>query len=237
MYEYAANGSLAGFFKDDHTRASLPAEKRLRVMFELAKAVHCLHTGNYSGLKVFHRDIKSENICLAEDFTAKLIDYGLVKFRIDENSDNTGSIMQIGSTKGAVGTPGYMCPEYSREMLMWSECPFIPAYDVFSIGIVMAELILGRLNQNVYQTYVKKDEHTMVTDGLEQLQKDADKKVDWQNQDALQLVCRTAIGCITPDSNTRLGTEVIMANLEMACQLIAASQPRNRTITSDGQVT
>ena len=218
-------------------------------MFELARAVNFLHTGDSHGWKAFHRDIKSANICLAEDFTARLTGFGVSECVPDETSniipkfvpDETSKVIPgsiLLSTEGDIfGTPGYMCPEYSREMLMWSECPFIPAYDVFSIGIVMAELILGRLNQNVYQTYVKKDEHTMVTDGLEQLQKDADKKVDWQNQDALQLVCRTAIGCITPDSNTRLGTEVIMANLEMACQLIAASQPRNRTITSDGQVT
>ena len=43
-------------------------------MFELARAVHILHTGDCDNFMVYHRESKSANICLAEDFTARLID-------------------------------------------------------------------------------------------------------------------------------------------------------------------
>ena len=84
VYEYAAKGSLDSFLQDDGNRARLPAQTRLSIMFELARAVHFLHTGGCvidgNGWIVFHRDIKSANLCLAEDFTARLIDFGLAKF-------------------------------------------------------------------------------------------------------------------------------------------------------------
>ncbi|KAI2494578.1 serine/threonine kinase [Fragilaria crotonensis] len=83
VYEYAANGSLAGFLSDDGNRARLSSDIRLRIMHELTRAVHFLHTGGCKvegkGWKVFHRDIKSANICLADDFTPRLIDCGLAK--------------------------------------------------------------------------------------------------------------------------------------------------------------
>ena len=87
-------------------------------MFELARAVHFLHSGGCHGWKVSHRDIKSADICLAEDFTARLIDCGLAMFVPDENSKIiSGPVTAlVWNTSGvpAFGTPGYMCLEYSR---------------------------------------------------------------------------------------------------------------------------
>lgn len=128
-----------------------------------------MHTGGCAGLKVFHRDIKSANICLAEDFTARLIDCGLAKFVPDENADKSpwSVTPSIRSTyRGlAFGTPGYMCPEYVGNKGEGISCPFIAAFDMFSIGVVMAELILGCLTggktrngktiDSVYRIYVK----------------------------------------------------------------------------------
>ena len=102
-------------------------------MFELTRAVHFLHAGGCKvegkGWKVYHRDIKSANICLAEDFTARLIDCGLAKFVPDENSKVLpGSVTaSLRSRTGgpAFGTPGYMCREYSRKMCDDGSCPYI----------------------------------------------------------------------------------------------------------------
>ncbi len=84
VYEYTANGSLADFFTDDGNRARLSSDVRLSIMFQLVRAVHFLHTGGCKvagkGWKVFHRDIKSANIYLADDFTPRLIDCGLSFF-------------------------------------------------------------------------------------------------------------------------------------------------------------
>ncbi|KAI2489361.1 serine/threonine kinase [Fragilaria crotonensis] len=147
VYEYTANGSLDGFLKDDVMRARLPADKRLSIMYEVARAVHFLHTGG-AGFKVFHSDIKSANIYLTEDFTPRLIDCGLAKFVEDErNASWSATTKQTGLTEGpAIGTIGYMCPGYTWNKENHITCDYIPAFDVYSLGVVMAELVLGRLN-------------------------------------------------------------------------------------------
>jgi hypothetical protein len=63
VYEYAAYGSLTGFFSDDGNRARLSAGIRLSIVFEFARgAVHFLHTGGCECLQVCHCNITSENI-------------------------------------------------------------------------------------------------------------------------------------------------------------------------------
>ena len=230
VYEYAANGSLDSFLQDDGNRARLPADTRLSIMFELARAVHFLHAGGCHGWKVFHRDIKSANICLAEDFTARLIDCGLAKFVPDDNSNIIpGSVTpSVRSTSGgpAFGTPGYMCPEYSRKKCEGIPCPYIAAFDVFSIGVVFVELILGCLIggqstrngmkfENAFRRYVKDEDDELIVDGWKLLQSDVDPVIDWKPE-SLEHVCKTAIRCMAPFPEDRLSTNELVDELRMA---------------------
>ncbi|KAI2503197.1 serine/threonine kinase [Fragilaria crotonensis] len=231
VYEYATNGSLAGFFVDDGSRARLSAATRLSIMFELVRAVHFLHTGGCKvkgkGWKVFHRDIKSANICLADDFTPRLIDCGLAKFVPDDNSNATPGPLTVSlrsNTVGlAFGTPGYMCPEYLRKKGRGLPCPYIAAFDVFSIGVVLVELILGCLNggqlirndpqrHDIFGMYVQDERGRLVVDGLEKLLLNADRTIIW-NPVSLDLVCKAAMQCMAPVSEDRLSTKVLLNKL------------------------
>ncbi|KAI2493974.1 serine/threonine kinase [Fragilaria crotonensis] len=231
VYEYAANGSLADFFTDEGNRARLPADMRLSIMFELTRAVHFLRTGGCkvagNGWKVFHRDIKSANICLAADFTPRLIDCGLAKFVRDDNYSGIPGAVTLKSTSrdGTFGTPGYMCPEYSRKKSEGTPCPYIAAYDVFSLGVVLVELILGCLNgghstrtrngmqfENAFRRYVKDDSDRLIVDGLEKLMRDADPTIIW-NAGTLDLVCKAAIQCMAPFSDEKLSTGDLLDKL------------------------
>jgi ankyrin repeat protein/serine/threonine protein kinase len=225
VLEYAANGSLDRFLKDDDMRDRLSASTRLSIMYQVARAIHCLHTGA-AGFTVFHRDIKSSNICLTEDFTPRLNGCGMAKFVEDEdnNSFPSTTIEITGSSQGvASGTPGYMCPEYAWKKFSSIQCDYIPAYDVYSFGVVMAELTLGRLNDgkptNVLQTYVMNGE-TPIVDGWKKLKDNADKKVTW-NAEALEVVCMTVIRCITPSSERRLSTINLLDLLKHAIDIQA----------------
>jgi serine/threonine protein kinase len=225
VYEYAANGSLDRFLKDDDMRAGLSAATRLSIMYQVARAVRFLHNGA-AGFKVLHRDIKSANICLTEDLTPKLIDCGLAKFVEKKHTTfSKGSIIQTGSTQGPViGTIGYMCPEYASTTTQGIKCDYIPAYDVYSIGVVMAELILGHLNghpRNVSQAYVRNDDETPKVDGWKRLKDDVDKNVTWK-ADALEVVCLTTIGCLIQTSQGRLSTIKLLDLLKHAIDLQAA---------------
>jgi serine/threonine protein kinase len=219
VLEYAANGSLDRFLMNKDKMALLLAGTRLSIMYQVARAVNCLHTGA-SGFIVFHRDIKSANICLTNDFTPRLIDCGVAKFVEDEhNAFPSDSIKQTSTTQGhAFGTKGYICPEYSWKMAQAFECDFEPAYDVYSFGVVIAELILGSLNNgnptNVLQTYVQNGE-TPIVDGWTRLKKDADGQANW-DPDALEVVCLTAMRCITPSSLLRLSMKDLLDLLHHA---------------------
>ncbi|KAI2502797.1 serine/threonine kinase [Fragilaria crotonensis] len=202
VYEYAANGSLADFFTDDGNRARLSSDVRLSVMFQLVRAVHFLHTGGCKvagkGWNVFHRDIKSANVWLADDFTPRLIDCGLAIFVQDDNSSVTPESFPVtlqSITGGcAHGTPGYICPEYFGKKLRGLPCPYIAAYDVYSIGVVLVELILGRLTYSndsqffdVFEKYVQEERrYHRIVDGWKKLMGDADPTVMW-NPDALEI--------------------------------------------------
>lgn len=115
-------------------------------MYEIARAINFLHKGGVSEGKArysfFHRDVKSSNICLTSDYTAKLIDCGLSKFvidqeRINEPGSQLMSLRYFTQSMTIVGTPGYICPQFAQTGIFIDKC------DVYSFGVVMLELITG----------------------------------------------------------------------------------------------
>ena len=92
---------------------------------QMAKALAHAHQHG-----IIHRDVKTDNIMLMEDGTAKLTDFGLAKLR--------GSI-QLTKTGSTVGTAAYMSPEQVRG----EEVDY--RSDIFSLGVVLYELATSRL--------------------------------------------------------------------------------------------
>lgn len=138
IYELAEEGSLDKFWKDDLGRQRLGSfQRRVEIAYQVLTAILFLHNGNDKFETCCHRDIKSANIVLAENFTAKLIDCGLAKF-VRESKDGRISKTSI------KGTEGYMCPAYERGRLEQYEA----ACDIFSFGNVLAELWCGRLQNH-----------------------------------------------------------------------------------------
>ena len=143
VYEYASKGSLDKFYESERRRAILSSEIRLRIMFDMIRAIHFLHTDTHDNHILFHGDVKSAIICLQQNYTAKLIDCGLAKFVPVDDSISTRAIpFSVWNTShgGIFGTPGYTCPWYSR-----GHKTFEASCDVYSFGMVMIELVTGCL--------------------------------------------------------------------------------------------
>ena len=79
--------------------------------------------------KMLHCDMKSQNILLTEDGTVKLCDFGLSRYQEKFESDNHGKI----------GTPHWMAPEILRQD------KYTEASDVYSYGVIMWEMITGKI--------------------------------------------------------------------------------------------
>ncbi|KAH9424764.1 Interleukin-1 receptor-associated kinase 4 [Dermatophagoides pteronyssinus] len=137
--EYMANGSLYNYMfaqpKQPITKRPLSFVERLRIVNDIANAIVYLHTysnniDSNTNKPFVHRDIKSANILLDQQFRARLGDLGLVRQGSNSNWETT--IV----TKTVKGTSVYMAPEAFRGDISVK-------MDTFSFGIVLLELLTG----------------------------------------------------------------------------------------------
>ena len=101
---------------------------RLKVAIGAARGLAYLHHSMTPC--VIHRDMKSGNILLDEDFNVKLSDFGIAKF--GPVGDDTHVSTRV------MGTYGYCAPEYAMTGRLTTKS------DVYSFGVVLLELITGR---------------------------------------------------------------------------------------------
>lgn len=123
VMEYVAGGKTL----KDYCRIEnlLPVEKVVEIIFKCATALDYAHRQG-----VVHRDIKPSNILLTEDHDIKIGDFSIAHI-IKGDSTETQPL-------GIIGSPRYMSPEQLREDFADSQT------DLFSLGIVMFELLTGR---------------------------------------------------------------------------------------------
>jgi serine/threonine protein kinase len=139
VYELAANGSLDVHLRDAEKAARLDWPKRIKIATGVATALNYLHCIDKDH-PAYHRDVKSANIALAADYCAKVIDCGLAKYI---PPDGAVGFTVLSSESMRFGTPGYQCGKYLSNGLYGAKA------EVFSFGIVLAELLMGQLQVGV----------------------------------------------------------------------------------------
>ncbi|HVG17826.1 MAG TPA: protein kinase [Blastocatellia bacterium] len=113
----------------------LPLDQALEFSLEIADALAEAHRRN-----VIHRDIKSSNIMLNERNQLKILDFGLAKLvKPAEGSSDSHLTLDLTAVGSPFGTASYMSPEQARGEAADARS------DIFSFGIVMYEMITGRL--------------------------------------------------------------------------------------------
>jgi len=118
--EYVSGGSLRDLL-DGEKR--LPVQRVLQIGVELADALSRAHH-----LDIIHRDIKPDNVLLAEDGTPRLTDFGIA---------HMADLPQLTQTGVIVGTVHYLSPEACNGSKL------TPQADIWAFGVMLYEMLAG----------------------------------------------------------------------------------------------
>lgn len=129
VYDFLTRGSLDVNLQDDK-KNELGWKERYKVALGVADALNYLHIGGDNEQPVIHRDVKSSNILLSDDFEPQLSDFGLATWAL-----SSSSLMACGDV---AGTFGYLAPEY------FAIGKVNEKIDVYAYGVVLLELLTGR---------------------------------------------------------------------------------------------
>ncbi|XP_047334772.1 PTI1-like tyrosine-protein kinase 1 isoform X2 [Impatiens glandulifera] len=133
-YEFATMGSLHDIL---HGRKGVQGAQpgpvldwmqRVRIAVDAARGLEYLHEKVQSS--IIHRDVRSSNVLLFEDFKAKIADFNL-------SNQAPDMAARLHSTR-VLGTFGYHAPEYAMTGQLTQKS------DVYSFGVVLLELLTGR---------------------------------------------------------------------------------------------
>ncbi|XP_023759590.1 putative receptor-like protein kinase At5g39000 isoform X1 [Lactuca sativa] len=203
VYEYSSRRSL-----DLHlNNKDLTWVRRLTICIGAARGIAYLHNPAGTQQRLLHRDIKSSNILLDDNWNARISDLGLSKFG-PANQNYTFLV-----TNNRVGTIGYCDPLYLESGILTKES------DVYSFGVVLFEVLCGRL---CFESYDKPQSFTQLV-RKHYRQKNLNEII-WGDikeeihPTSLEVFSAIAYQCLKNDSEKRPLMEDVVTKLEIALE-------------------
>ncbi|XP_030537395.1 putative serine/threonine-protein kinase-like protein CCR3 [Rhodamnia argentea] len=218
VYDYMSNGSLHDHL---HNTEAIGASNeilnswklRIKVALDAARGVEYLH--NYAVPPIIHRDIKSSNILLDSNWTARVSDFGLSLMGPESDQEYVSS--------KAVGTVGYIDPEYYVMNVLTTKS------DVYGLGVVLLELLTGK------RSVFRNEDGSGPTGLVEymrprilagELSMVLDRRAEPPSTNearAVELVAHTAIRCVSLEGKERPDMTKVVTDLERANSLCEGS--------------
>jgi serine/threonine protein kinase len=121
VMEYVDGGTLE---RHGDAQDLLPLDRLMEIVFKCTRALEFAHK-----MGITHRDLKPANILYTGETDVKITDFGAALIA-------SGEITQI----SAIGSPAYMSPEQVKEH------PLDHRTDIYSLGVVLYQLLAGRLS-------------------------------------------------------------------------------------------
>ena len=129
VHEYLCSGNLAANLKSEDENSTLPWLTRLGVAIDIANALDYLHCYG-----IIHRNVKSSNILLDVNFSAKL-----ANLHLSCKLPDGVPVYAAHVTNDIIGTSGYIDPDYLTKGQLSVK------NDVYSFGVVLCELLSSKL--------------------------------------------------------------------------------------------
>nr|XP_043639437.1 wall-associated receptor kinase 3-like [Erigeron canadensis] len=214
-YEYIVNDTLFHHLHGTSRGSLLSWRMRLKIALETAGAIAYMH----SATKIIHRDIKSSNILLNDDYSAKVSDFGISR-SIPKNKMEVSTAVQ--------GTLGYIDPEYFISGILTGKS------DVYSFGVVLMELLTGeKVNSAIgTRTYQSLVDHFVLLLKEDRLFEILDDQVKLDaTHDQLNRVAHLVKSCVSPQAMARPTMEEVKQEL-LALQEIFGLPHTDKEIVS-----
>ncbi|KAM4090190.1 hypothetical protein ACJW30_09G041000 [Castanea mollissima] len=217
IYEYISNGTL-----HDHLHGKfstfLDWKTRLTIALQTAEALAYLHYAAYT--PIYHRDVKSTNILLDDEFNAKVADFGLSRLAHP-------GLSHVSTC--AQGTLGYLDPEYYRSYQLTDKS------DVYSYGVVLLELLTS---QKVIDFSRNQDDVNLATYVINQVNNGASMEVIDQQLlgnelpgdrllASIKLFLELALSCLREKKENRPGMKDVVQELQCIIQIVDQEEVTN----------
>ena len=132
LYDIGPNYLVMEYIEGHPPRTPLPIADAVKYAMHVADALDAAHAKG-----IVHRDIKPANVIVTARGEAKVLDFGLAQFNLQERGPDASTALMITAASSAVGTVAYMSPEQARGQTVDGRT------DIWALGVMLYEMVTG----------------------------------------------------------------------------------------------